>query len=217
MNATVNATDRAWTASSAYAEALSGPGHPLVLRTSTGRTLELDAARFTAAPDPVDRAVLDRCQGPTIDLGCGPGRLVAELARRGVPALGVDVAPAAVLLGRAAGATVLRRSVFGRLPGAGRWAHALLMDGNIGIGGDAAALLARVRDLIRPGCGELVVETEAEDVHENHVVTFDTGGEPFGWTRIGTEALAAVAAGIGLRSTEQWSAGERRFVALATA
>ncbi|MEY9927443.1 SAM-dependent methyltransferase [Catenulispora sp. GP43] len=213
----MTAIDQAWTGSRAYAEALSGPGRPLVLRTSTGRTLELDAARFTAPPDPVDRAVLDRCQGPTLDLGCGPGRLVAELARRGIPALGVDVAPAAVLLGRAAGATVLRRSVFGRLPGAGRWPHALLMDGNIGIGGDAAALLARVRGLIRPGDGELVVETEAEDVHENHVVTFETGGEPFGWTRIGTEALAAVAAGIGLRSIAQWSAGGRRFVALATA
>ncbi|NUR58154.1 MAG: SAM-dependent methyltransferase [Catenulispora sp.] len=213
MTPAANAPDRAWTASSAYAKALSDPGHALVLRSSTGRTLLLDAARFTAPPDPVDLAVLDRCQGPTLDLGCGPGRLVAELARRGVPALGVDVAPAAVLLGRAAGATVLRRSVFGRIPGAGRWPHALLMDGNIGIGGDPAALLGRVRGLIRPGGGELVVETEAEDVYENHVVSFETGGEPFGWTRIGTEALVVVAAGVGLRATGDWSAGGRRFAA----
>jgi len=213
--ATANQPGQPWIASTAYAKALSTPAHSLVLRTATGERLLLDSARFTAAPDPVDHAVLDRCHGPTLDLGCGPGRLVAELARRGIPALGVDVAPAAVLLGRAAGATVLQRSIFGRLPGTGRWPHALLMDGNIGIGGDPAALLSRVRDLIRPGDGELVVETEPEDIHETHLVTFETGGEPFGWTRIGTEALAAVAAGLGLRSTERWSVGERRFVALA--
>jgi SAM-dependent methyltransferase len=197
---------------------LIDPEHALVLRTSTGRALTLDAARFTAAPDPVDLAVLDRCTGPTLDLGCGPGRLVAELARRGVPALGVDVAPAAVLLGRAAGAAVLRRSVFARLPGTGRWPHALLMDGNIGIGGDPAALLARVRGLIRPDGGELVVETDAEDVHEDHVVTFEGGGgDPFGWTRIGSEALTAVAAGLGFRVVERWSDGGRRFMALSRA
>lgn len=215
--AAANQPGRAWTASTAYARALRGPGHPLVLRTASGGTLVLDSARFTAAPDPVDHSVLDRCQGPTLDLGCGPGRLVAELARRGIPALGVDVAPAAVLLGRAAGAMVLQRSIFGRLPGAGRWPHALLMDGNVGIGGDPAALLARVRDLIRPGDGELVVETEPEDVHETHVVTFETGGEPFGWTRIGTEALAGLAVGLGLRGTERWSVGGRRFLTLVRA
>ncbi|GAA1983246.1 class I SAM-dependent methyltransferase [Catenulispora subtropica] len=214
MTATASAAAGAWTSSTRYAQALSDPGRPLLLRTSTGRTLALDAARFTAAPDAVDRAVLDRCQGPTLDLGCGPGRLVAELARRGIPALGVDVSPAAVLLGRAAGAAVLQRSVFGRLPGAGRWPHALLMDGNIGIGGDPAALLSRVRELIRPGDGELVVETEADDVHEDYVVTFDGGGEPFGWTRIGSEALARTAVALEFVVAERWSADGRRFVAL---
>jgi SAM-dependent methyltransferase len=207
----------AWTASVPYARALDDPARPLVLRTVTGRALVLDAARFTAPPDPVDRSVLDRCHGPTLDLGCGPGRLVAELGRRGVPALGVDVSPAAVRLGRAAGAVVLRRSVFDRLPGTGRWSHALLMDGNIGIGGDPAALLARARDLVRPGTGEVVVETDPEDVHEDHVVTFDDGnGEPFGWSRIGTEALTPIAARLGFRVAAGWTApGGRRFVALA--
>jgi SAM-dependent methyltransferase len=213
--AAASATARAWTSSTPYAESLGDPARPLVLRTSTGQVLTLDAARFTAVPDAVDRTVLDRCQGPTLDLGCGPGRLVAELARRGIPALGIEVAPAAVLLGRAAGAAVLQRSLFGRLPGSGRWPHALLIDGNIGIGGDPAALLARTRELLRPGGGELVVETDAEDVHEDHMVTFEGGDEPFGWTRIGTEALVRVAAGLGFAVRERWSGGGRRFVALA--
>ena len=58
-------------------------------------------------------------------------------------ALGIDVTPAA----RAAAARrrrrrVLRRCVFDRVPGEGRWRTALLLDGNIGIGGDPVALLA---------------------------------------------------------------------------
>lgn len=63
-----------------------------------------------------DRAVLALCHGPTIDLGCGPGRLVADLIRRGVPALGVDQSATAVELARRSGAPALRRDVFDPLP-----------------------------------------------------------------------------------------------------
>ena len=64
-----------------------------------------------------DDAVVGLCSGPTIDLGCGPGRLVTELVRRGVPALGVDQSATAVGLARRSGAPVLRRDVFDTLPG----------------------------------------------------------------------------------------------------
>jgi SAM-dependent methyltransferase len=213
----------AWAASTPYAQAIADPAVPLILHTDAGEQLVLDAGRFTAEPDAVDHAVLDRCLGPTLDLGCGPGRLVAELARRGVPALGVDVAPAAVLMGRAAGAAVLRRSVFDRLPGTGRWPHALLMDGNIGIGGDPVALLERMRVLLLPRDGELVVETEPDDVFRTYQVSFGGPAAPttpaaptpgFGWTRIGTEALTALAEALGFAVRERWTAHGRRFVAL---
>ncbi|MBS2533279.1 SAM-dependent methyltransferase [Catenulispora sp. NF23] len=242
--------ERAWTASAPYARAINDPSARLVLHADTGEHLVLDAAKFSAPPDAVDKAVLDRCQGPTLDLGCGPGRLVAELAGRGVPALGVDVAPFALLLSRANGASALRRSVFDRLPGAGRWPHALLMDGNIGIGGDPGALLDRLRTLIRPGVGELIVETEAEDIDLRYRVRFGFGGDPvnasagpssspsagssagssaspsagvapsgrngdeFGWARIGSEALMALAIPLGYVARHMWTADSRRFVAL---
>jgi SAM-dependent methyltransferase len=221
--------ERAWTASAPYARAITDPSTRLVLHADTGESLVLDAARFSAPPDAVDKAVLDRCQGPTLDLGCGPGRLVAELAGRGVPALGVDVAPFALLLSRASGATALRRSVFDRLPGAGRWPHALLMDGNIGIGGDPGALLERLRTLIRPRIGELIVETELEDVDVRYRVRFgdpaagggnagsDLGAgnaDEFGWARIGAEALTALATPLGYAARHVWSSGGRRFVVL---
>ena len=209
----------AWTASAPYARAINDPTAQLVLHADSGETLLLDAAKFSAPPDAVDKAVLDRCQGPTLDLGCGPGRLVAELAGRGVPALGVDVAPFALLLSRASGASALRRSVFDRLPGAGRWPHALLMDGNIGIGGDPGALLERLRTLIRPRSGELIVETEADDVDVRYRVRFGGvggggGGDEFGWARIGSESLLALAAPLGYVARQVWTADGRRFVAL---
>ncbi|WP_194906850.1 class I SAM-dependent methyltransferase [Catenulispora rubra] len=204
-----------WTASAPYARAINDPTAQLVLHADSGETLLLDAAKFSAPPDAVDKAVLDRCQGPTLDLGCGPGRLVAELAGRGVPALGVDVAPFALLLSRASGASALRRSIFDRLPGAGRWPHALLMDGNIGIGGDPGALLERLRTLIRPRSGELIVETEADDVDVRYRVRFGGGGgDEFGWARIGSESLLALAAPLGYVARQVWTADGRRFVAL---
>jgi SAM-dependent methyltransferase len=48
---------------------------------------------------PVDRAVLDAVlgrltgQGPMLDVGCGPAQVAAYLADRGVPVIGVDLAP----------------------------------------------------------------------------------------------------------------------------
>lgn len=216
------ASTKAWTSSDPYARSLSAPEIPLILHTDTGERLILDAERFTAPPDAIDLSILDRCHGPTLDLGCGPGRLVTELAARGIPALGVDVAAAAVLLGRAAGAAVLNRSVFDRLPGTGRWPHTLLMDGNIGIGGDPTALLDRLRTLLCPETGELIIETEHEDVHHTYRVRFadtaeavaDPSTPTFGWARVGTEALLALAEPLGYLTRESWRVGTRRFVAL---
>src|SRR5258708_3750529 len=90
----------------------------------------------------------------------GPVGQVVALAAAGIPALGLDVAPSAVHMARARGACVLERSVFDRVPGAGRWATALLLDGNAGIGGDPEALLRRVASLLRPG-GSILLAAEA--------------------------------------------------------
>lgn len=111
------------------------------------------------AADDVDLAMVGLCAGPTLDIGCGPGRMTAALGAAGHLALGIDVVDAAVSLTRQRGASALRRDVFQRLPGEGRWHCALLADGNIGIGGDPVALLQRVRTLLAPG-GRVVVEVD---------------------------------------------------------
>jgi glycosyltransferase A (GT-A) superfamily protein (DUF2064 family)/SAM-dependent methyltransferase len=189
---------------------------PVELRGQDGAVVRLDIAKYTARPDAVDGTVLDRCTGPTLDIGCGPGRLAAELARRGVPSLGVDVTPVALLLARAAGASVLQRSVFDRLPGEGRWPHALLMDGNIGIGGDPGALLSRIKTLLNPGGGELIVEAAAFDEDERLRLHMAGRSAPIPWARLGVPALRAAAEPLGYRIAEQWSAAGRRFAILAT-
>lgn len=165
-----------------YADALVTGRGPLFLRRTDGWLLPLEVERWCARADAVDLTVLARCEGTVLDVGCGPGRLVAELAARGRPALGIDVSEAAVEHTARLGGQALRRSVFEPLPGEGRWDTALLLDGNVGIGGDPAALLRRVSQLLAPA-GLLIVETLADvDVDERVSVDIvrvtDPGARP---------------------------------------
>lgn len=102
-----------------YTDALRTGRGPLFLRRADGWLLPLDVERWCAGADRTDMSVLARCEGSVLDIGCGPGRLVAALAGRGHRALGVDVSPAAVARTARAGAPALCRSVFDRLPGRG--------------------------------------------------------------------------------------------------
>lgn len=200
-----------------YEDALSAVG-PLVLRTDDGRTIELDIARWLAPVDAVDRTVVDRCAGPTLDVGCGPGRFVAALAERGTPALGVDIAATAVELTRRRGVPVLLRNVFEDLPGQGRWPTVLLMDGNIGIDADPYRLLLRLRAVLRTR-GRLLVETEPDaDLDEAMTVRFTECGSGIGpsfrWARVGLNPLLRHAIAAGYRQDEVWTRGGRTFVTL---
>lgn len=209
-----------WAGADPYSAALRTGRGPLFLRRADGWLLPLEVERWCARADAVDRQVLQRCEGAVLDVGCGPGRLVAELAGQGRTALGVDVSDAAVTHSRGLGGQALCRSVFDPLPGEGRWGTVLLMDGNIGIGGEPAALLARVVQLLAPG-GMLIAEAVPVDVDERASVQVtdspgQAGGHPFPWARLGTPALLRYAAGAGLRPVDQWSVGGRCFAALRT-
>jgi len=200
-----------------YARALTRGRGPLYLRRADGWLLPLEVERWCAPPDAADLTLLRRCRGPVLDIGCGPGRLVAAVAARGVPVLGVDVSPAAVARTRGAGGAVLCRSVFDRLPAEGRWGTALLADGNIGIGGDPSALLRRVRQLLAPG-GWLLAEAAPHEVDERLTVRVEdaTGrqGRDFAWARLGPAALRTAARVTGWTVAEEWTADGRRFAAL---
>ncbi|MCK0175779.1 MULTISPECIES: methyltransferase domain-containing protein [Mycobacteriaceae] len=167
-----------------------------------------------------DRAIVRLCSGPTIDLGCGPGRLVVDLIKSGIPALGVDQSATAVELARRNGAPALRRDVFGALPGLGRWQTALLADGNIGLGGDPQRVLRRAAELLRPG-GRCVVEFDAraEGIRYQLVrlESSTTVGPWFRWASVGIGSAAALADESGLRLVQIHPVGGRTLATLAAA
>nr|WP_324786738.1 methyltransferase domain-containing protein [Streptomyces sp. H51] len=201
-----------------YSDALRSGRGPLFLRRADGRLLPLEVERWCADADAADLEVLRRCEGAVLDVGCGPGRLVAALGARGRPVLGIDVSEAAVARTVALGGQALHRSVFEPLPGERRWGTALLIDGNVGIGGDPRALLDRMGQLLCPG-GLLIAETvPGPDVDERvrvHVTDArGRAGRPFPWARLGTPALLRLAGRAGWRADGQWTAGGRCFVAL---
>ena len=209
----------------APAAAISGPlaafdpalaGAPARLLRDDGAEVDLAVRRWRRRAAGEDRWLLDRCTGPSIDLGCGPGRLVAALADRGVPALGVDVSPVAQRICRRRGAPMVRRDLFGPLPGEGTWSHVLLADGNIGIGGDPGHLLLRAARLLRPG-GTVLVEVDgAPDLLWRGSVQLRTAvgaGPVVPWACAGADAVDRLGATHGLRRTARYRGG-RSFVEL---
>jgi len=166
---------------------------------------------------PGDASIMDRCTGPTLDVGSGPGRLTIALGERGIPVLGIDVTPYAVQLARAAGALTLLRDVFGRVPGAGRWMTVLLADGNIGIGGDPVTLLRRVSELLTPRGKALVevqppgAELRSEQIRLRHGARTSAW---FPWAYVGADQIAKLAVEADLSEVETWTVHGRWFTTL---
>jgi SAM-dependent methyltransferase len=202
-----------------FAPALVRPGVELL--RSDGGSAALDTDRWRSAAAGEDSWLLGRCHGPTLDLGCGPGRLIEGLAARGVPALGVDVAAEAVAQCHRRGAEVLHADLFGPLPGEGTWSHVLLADGNLGIGGDPVALLRRTASLIGPG-GTVLVELDATEpglwqglvrLRWDHGAGRTELSNPFPWAAAGVAALPGIARRAALRPTVLYR-GQRTFAEL---
>ena len=137
-------------AAAALNAAGGGPPHQGRLRRADGRLEPLPLAQWLGPVDAADADLLDRVEGSALDIGCGPGRHVAALREAGHPGLGIDLSPVAVSITRERGADAILGSVFEHVPDAGSWGTALLLDGNIGIGGRPAALLRRARELLAP-------------------------------------------------------------------
>jgi SAM-dependent methyltransferase len=166
-------------------------------------TLRLDD--WTHPADDEDLAMLRLCDGPTLDVGCGPGRLTEALGLRGHVVLGIDVTREAIGRTVRRGAAAIRRDVFGPLPGEGRWFTALLADGNVGIGGDPVALLHRLRQVLDPR-GRVVVELAAPGTEPGTgwATLSDRGvvAQTFPWSVVSVDDIHTLALEAGLEATE---------------
>jgi SAM-dependent methyltransferase len=186
---------------------------PALLRSADGRVRHLDVHAWHRPATDDEHDLLDRARPPVLDVGCGPGRLLDALRRRGVPALGIDTSPTAVRRAAVTG-TVLHRSVFDPLPLEGRWGSVLLLDGNVGIGGDPVALLRRVADLLAADGAALVEVGDPGRRLRRVTARVEDGlghGPWFPWADVGVSAIPALAAAARLVVTERWRTGERWF------
>lgn len=176
--------------------------------TAAEDVIHLPLSRYLGDASRSEHRLVAEVPGPVLDIGCGPGRMVAAAMRAGHRSLGVDVSAAAVQLAARRGAPVTQRSVFESLPSEGRWGSALLLDGNVGIGGDPSALLRRCAELVHAR-GWIVVEAhhdETRDVTIDGELVDAAGGisASFPWAEVGTRALDRHAAGAGLGLVRRW-------------
>jgi len=204
-----------------YATALRG-GDLLYLRDTrerASRPIIMDVSRWNADADAADLTLLGSVTGPLLDVGCGPGRMVRAANRLGLHALGLDVSATAIEIASGFGGSYLEGSVFDAVPGEGMWQTVLLVDGNVGIGGNIPALLARCRDLLSR-TGEIVVELHRDADHEEHYtaeVVDSSGGHSalFPWAEIGLERLVALLPSLRLGLVQSWEIDGRSFCRLA--
>ena len=188
--------------------------HTAILRAEDGTVLVAPASRWFDEAEPAELRALARVVGPVLDIGCGPGRHVAALAERGIPALGIDITAQALSHARARSVPVLQRCVFAPVPGTGRWSTALLLDGNLGIGGDPVRLLRRVRELLAND-GMALVEVEPPGAGLAPCrVRFEIAGVAgpwFDWIAIDALGLESVCTDAHLRVHECWCDDDRWF------
>ena len=199
-----------------YERALLDPGDAQI-RFVDGTLMPLPVTRYLEVADRSDHSLLEGIAGPVLDVGCGPGRHLHALAAQGVYALGVDLSPVAVAFARRRGGRAVVADVFGDVPGVGTWSTALLLDGNIGIGGRPLSLLRRLGVLLVPG-GTVLVELEAPDIASHsqraRIETDDGASNWFSWARVSVAEIETLTVAAGMAVDRSWECDGRFFAGL---
>ncbi len=136
--------------------------HDLVVERSDGYRSLLDLGWWRGdriAPPPADSQALELAEeGPVLDVWCRTGRRLELLARRGMPARGIDTCHDAVAIARRCGRACAVADVHGYWPPV-EFGTVLALSGAIGVAGTLdrlPALLSRLAALAYPGGAVLV-------------------------------------------------------------
>jgi SAM-dependent methyltransferase len=181
-----------------------------------GSRRPLPIGRWLGTPDATEETVLERAVGPVLDIGCGVGRHVVALRGRGIRAVGVEISSVAAAIARERGAEVIEASAFEH-PTTSEWRTILLLDGNIGIGGDATRLLRRAAALLAPGGAVLVELDEPAGAPRAQRVRLEgarAASHWIPWHFVDYDEIGALAASSGFDVAERWRAGDRWFAQL---
>ncbi|MEW1822609.1 class I SAM-dependent methyltransferase [Arthrobacter sp. NPDC080031] len=192
--------------------------HPASACHETIGPVHFNVLGWSAPATASERELLRTLRGPVLDVGCGPGRMLQAARELGLASLGVDSSPAAVRLASDRGGAAILGSIFDPVPHEQGWGSALLLDGNIGIGGNIRVLLERVASLLAPG-GQVLAEAEGPDFLDVAylAVLEDSDGRAsaaFPWARAGAKALALHAARAGLDTAVTRTVQDRVFLTL---
>ncbi|MGQ0646674.1 MAG: class I SAM-dependent methyltransferase [Gemmatimonadaceae bacterium] len=127
--------------------------------TRAVRAQQIESRKLVTDRAIVD-AVLGRSPGLVLDLGCGEGWLVRELARHGIRAIGVDVVPELIAKASGAGGGEFRLASYEAIAAGALEVLADVVVANFSLIGKESTegLLRRVASLLAPG-GALIVQT----------------------------------------------------------
>lgn len=113
----------------------------------SGSNIDSSFARPSKWPR-MEREAMRLVRGRVLDLGCGPGRHVLYLQKKGIDVVGVDASPTQVALARIRGVQQVYQATVQRLPrGIGTFNSVLMMGNNLGLAGDVPRVRRFLRDL----------------------------------------------------------------------
>jgi len=96
----------------------------------------------------MEQEALREVKGRVLDLGCGPGRHVLYLQKRGLDVVGLDASPTQVALARIRGVLNVYQGNVRQIPrGLGTFDSAIMMGNNLGLAGDVPRMRRFLKDL----------------------------------------------------------------------
>ena len=163
-----------------------------------------------------EEQLLEWAVGPVLDIGCGVGRHLLALQRRGVGATGVEISGRAAQIARARGGEVIEGSIFEVPSGAA---------GGPRCCSTATSASAAIPNVFSPGSrgcwvpvGRALVELDPPRSQTRRLRLRLEGPEEVSdwipWAWVGVDAIGPIAAEVGLGLEDVWSTGHRWFARL---